>query len=52
VVISDGWADGKGRTLLNFLVHFPWGTMLIKFVDALVHVKDVALLCELMDGFI
>lgn len=26
--------------------------MLIKFVDACAHVKDVALLCELLDGFV
>ena len=47
-----GWTDVKGRTLLNFLVHCPKGTMFIKLVDALAHVKDGALLCELMDGFI
>ena len=30
----DGWTDGKGRTLINFLVHCPRGTMFIKIVDA------------------
>jgi hypothetical protein len=50
--MSDGWTDGKGRTLLNFLVHCPRGTMCLKSVDASAHVKDAALLCDLLDGFI
>jgi hypothetical protein len=36
-VMSDGWTDRKGRTLLNFLVHFSRGTMFIKSVDASTH---------------
>ena len=51
-VMSDGWIDRKGGTLLNFLVHCPRGTMFIKSVDALAHVKDAAFLCELMNVFI
>jgi hypothetical protein len=51
-VISDRWTDGKGRTLLNFLVHCPKATMFIKSVDAPAHVKDATLLCELLYGFI
>jgi hypothetical protein len=47
--ITDGWIDGKGRTLLNFLVHCP---LFLKSVDASAHVKDAALLCDLFDGFI
>ena len=50
--MSNGWIDDKGRTLINFLVHCPRGTMFIKSVVASAHVKDAALLCELMDGFI
>jgi hypothetical protein len=50
--MSDGWTDGKGRTLLNFLVHCPRGTMFLKSVDASAHVKDATLLCDLLDGFI
>jgi len=46
------WIDVKGRTLLNFLVHCPRGTMFLKFVDASTHVKDVTLLCDLLNGFI
>jgi hypothetical protein len=51
-VVSNGWTDGKGRTLINFLVHFPRVTVFIKSVDALAHVKDATLLCKLLDGFI
>ena len=32
-VMSDGWTDMRGRTLLNFLVHFPRGTMFMRSVD-------------------
>lgn len=31
---SNGWIDKKGRTLINFLVHFPNNTMFIKSIDA------------------
>jgi hypothetical protein len=51
-VISDGWTNGKGRSILNFLVNFPKGTMFIKSVDASAYTKDAQLLCELLDGFI
>eukprot|EP00253_Pinus_taeda_P024138 PITA_24138 len=51
-VMSEGWTDRKGRTLLNFLVHCPKGTMFIKSLDASEHIKDVATICELLDGFI
>ena len=48
--MSDGWIDVKGRTLLNFLVQCPKGSMFIKSVDASAQVKEAALLCELLDG--
>eukprot|EP00253_Pinus_taeda_P004477 PITA_04477 len=51
-VMSDGWTDQKGRTLLNFLVSCPKGTMFMKSVDASAHIKDARLLCELLDLFI
>jgi hypothetical protein len=50
--MSDGWTDGKGRSILNFLVSCPKGTMFIKSVDASAYTKDAQLLCELLDGFI
>ena len=51
-VVSDGWTDGKGRTLINFVVHCPRGTMFIKSINASTYIKDAALLCKLMEGFI
>jgi hypothetical protein len=51
-MMSDGWTDGKGRTLLNFSIHCPRGRMFMKYVDASAHVKDASLLCDLLDGFI
>jgi hypothetical protein len=51
-VMLDGWTDQKGRTLLNFLVNCPKGTMFVKSVDAFAHVKDASLLCDLLDEFI
>jgi hypothetical protein len=44
MVMSNGWIDGKCRTLINLLIHCPRGTMFIESVDASTHVKDVALL--------
>jgi hypothetical protein len=51
-VMSDGWTDGKGISILNFLVNCPKGTMFIKSVDANAYTQDAQLLCELLDGFI
>eukprot|EP00253_Pinus_taeda_P032135 PITA_32135 len=51
-VMSDGWTDRKGRTLLNFLAHCFKGTMFIKLSDASEHIKDAATICELLNGFI
>lgn len=33
-IMSDGRTDRKGRTLINFLVNSPAGTMLVKSIDA------------------
>ena len=38
-VMSDGWTDQKGRTLINFLFGCPKGAMFMKFVNAFAHVK-------------
>jgi hypothetical protein len=46
IVMSDGWTDRKGRTLLNFLVHCPRGIVFIKSVDASTQVKYETFLCE------
>eukprot|EP00253_Pinus_taeda_P023390 PITA_23390 len=51
-VMSNGWTDQKGRTLLNFLVSCPKGTMFIKSVDASHQIKDAKNFCDLLDVFI
>jgi hypothetical protein len=33
-VMSDGWTDGKGRSILNFVVNCTKGTIFVKSVDA------------------
>ena len=33
-IMSDGWTDRRNRTLINFLVSCPKGTMFFKSVDA------------------
>ena len=33
-IMSDGWTDRRNRTLINFLVSCPKGTMFLKSVDA------------------
>jgi len=47
IVISDGWTNGKGKTLLTFLIHCPKGAMFIKSIPASMHIKGAPLLCEL-----
>ena len=32
-LMADGWTDRKRRTLINFLVYCPKGTIFLKFVD-------------------
>jgi hypothetical protein len=32
--MTDGWTDRKRRTILNFLVHSPKGTVFLKSIDA------------------
>ncbi|XP_058725500.1 uncharacterized protein LOC131596776 [Vicia villosa] len=34
ILMADGWTDRCRRTLINFLVYCPKGTVFIKFVDA------------------
>ena len=51
-MISDGWTNQKGRTLINSLVNCPKETMFMKFVDTSANIKDAQLLCYLLDVFI
>lgn len=48
-IMSDGWTDIKGRSLINFLVNNPEGTVFLKCVDASDKIKDANLLFKLLD---
>lgn len=51
-IMSYGWTDTKGRTLINFLVNSPAGTMFVKSVDASASMKTGQKLFELLDSFV
>jgi hypothetical protein len=48
-IMSNGWTDQRSRTILNFLIACPKGTMFLKSVDASDQVKDANLLFHLLD---
>jgi len=50
--MSNGWTNGKNRTILNFLVSCPQGTMFLKLIDAFDKVKDANLLFQLLDEIV
>ena len=50
--MADGWTDGKGRTLINFLVNCPKGSMFIESIDASSYSKDGQKLFELLDKYV
>ncbi|XP_028101977.1 uncharacterized protein LOC114301249 [Camellia sinensis] len=51
-IMADGWTDKRGRTLINFLVNCPRGTMFVESVDASSYSKDGQKLFELLDKFV
>ncbi|XP_028086889.1 uncharacterized protein LOC114287651 [Camellia sinensis] len=51
-IMGDGWADGRHRTLINFLVYCPRGITFVKSVDASDVVKDAPLLFKLFEEII
>ena len=48
----DGWTDKKRRTLLNFLVNCPKGTMFVESIDASSHSKNAEKMFQLIDKFV
>ena len=48
-IMSDEWTDQRNRTLINFLVSCPKGTMFLKSMDASDKVKSAQLICEMME---
>ncbi|XP_059072640.1 uncharacterized protein LOC131873640 isoform X1 [Cryptomeria japonica] len=51
-ILSDGWIDGRNRTLLNFLVASNGAMVFIKSVDASNEIKNAETLCNLLDGVV
>lgn len=51
-ILSDGWTDGRNRTLLNFLVASNGGLVFLKSIDASHEVKNAETLCNLLDGVV
>ncbi|XP_049405278.1 uncharacterized protein LOC125868748 [Solanum stenotomum] len=51
-IMADGWTDKKQRTLINFLVNSPHGTVFIESIDASSLVKTGEKLCELLDRYV
>ena len=47
-IMSDGWTDRKGRTLINFLVNCPTKAMFVKSDDASDYTKTRDKLAELL----
>ncbi|KAG8381166.1 hypothetical protein BUALT_Bualt06G0094100 [Buddleja alternifolia] len=51
-IMGDGWSDNRDRTLINFLVYSPRGTVFWKSVDASDIVKDAQALFKLFQEVI
>ncbi|XP_027907629.1 uncharacterized protein LOC114166942 [Vigna unguiculata] len=49
-LMCDGWTDGKGRSLTNFLVNSPSGTLFLKSIDTSNVIKDAKQMFELLDS--
>ena len=48
----DDWKDRRERTLINFLVNSPKGTVFIESLDASEFVKSGPKMFELLDKFV
>ncbi|KAM4091218.1 hypothetical protein ACJW30_09G121400 [Castanea mollissima] len=51
-IMSDGWTSRTSRTLINFLVNCPSGTMFVISIDASSFVKTREKTFELLDAFL
>ncbi|GMP25163.1 hypothetical protein CsSME_00002160 [Camellia sinensis var. sinensis] len=51
-IMANGRTDKRERTLINFLVNCPRGTMFVESVDASSYSKDEHKLFELLDKFV
>ena len=50
--MADGWTDQKRRTLINFLVYCPKGTVFLKIMDVSDVSKTARLLYQLFREFV
>jgi hypothetical protein len=48
-IMSDGWTDKRRRTILNYLVNSPKGTVFLKSIDASHITKTVDKIFEMID---
>ncbi|XP_057791194.1 uncharacterized protein LOC131008327 [Salvia miltiorrhiza] len=51
-IMSDGWTDRKQRTIINFSVNSPSGTVFVKSIDGSAFVKTGDKLFELLDELV
>ncbi|XP_059654971.1 uncharacterized protein LOC132301760 [Cornus florida] len=51
-LMADGWTDKRGRTLLNFLVNSPRGTMFVESIDTSSFSKDGDKMFDLLNKFV
>ncbi|MFS7995502.1 putative HAT dimerization domain, ribonuclease H-like superfamily [Helianthus anomalus] len=51
-LLSDGWSDMRNRSLINFLVNNPHGTVFLKTVDASECIKNADKIFELLDAVV
>ena len=51
-IMSDGWTDRKGRTLVNFLVNYSKGTMFMESIHASSMIKTGEKMFELLDKWV
>ncbi|CAH9125516.1 unnamed protein product [Cuscuta epithymum] len=51
-IMSDGWSDTKKRTLINFLVNSPKGTVFLKSIDASDIVKSSDKIFKMLDDVV
>ena len=51
-IMTDGWTDRKRRTILNFLVNSPRGTIFLKSIDAYDIGKTTDKVFKMMDDIV
>lgn len=51
-LMSDGWTDGKQRSITNFLVNSPSGTVFVKSIDTSSFAKDATKLFDMLNKLV